>query len=352
MTAEFQEFRVSNDAFQDPEELRRRMDAEGYLFFRSLQDADKLQTLRRDILAVCREGGWLKAGTDPAAGIAEPSRRCTEGDLEYARVYHEIYKLQSFHRAGHWPEVLATMEKVIGGPVLPHPQKIARLWFPQYTEHTTPIHQDFVHFQGTYETYTCWAPVGDCPRELGGLALLPGSHKINAVHDHHFSLGAGSLAIDTERLKGQWVTTDYAIGDTLIFHSLTVHQALPNRTADRLRISLDNRYQGMDQPIAEHMLLPHLRTHHELTWDEVYRDWRSHELQYYWRDLDLEVLPKDESWGAKGFEEALALARRGDASARHHLERLMKRNPDSDQARAAASALADSEARGTPSPST
>ena len=343
MTVGFQEFRVSNDAIDDPEELRRRIDAEGYLFFRALQDPDKLWALRRDILAVCREGGWLREGTDLTAGIAETAHRCTEGDLEYAKVYHEVYKLESFHRAGHWPEVLAMMQQVIGGPVLPHPQKIARLWFPQYAEHTTPIHQDFVHFQGTYQTYTCWTPVGDCPRELGGLAVLPGSHRIDAVHDHHFSLGAGSLAIVPEQLKGQWVTTDYEIGDTLIFGSLMVHQALPNRTADRLRISLDNRYQRLDQPIAAHMLLPHLRTHHELTWDEVYRDWGSPELQYYWRDLDLEVLPKDESWGARGFEEALSLARHGDPGARHHLTRLLKRDPDSDQARAAAAALRDRE---------
>ena len=339
MTVGFQEFRVSNDAIDDPEELRRRIDTEGYLFFRSLQDPDKLWALRRDILGVCREGGWLREGTDLTAGIAETAHRCTEGDLEYAQVYHEVYKLESFHRAGHWPEVLAMMQQVMRGPVLPHPQKIARLWFPQYAEHTTPIHQDFVHFQGSYQTYTCWTPVGDCPRELGGLALLAGSHRINAIHDHHFSLGAGSLAIVPEQLEGQWVTTDYAIGDTLIFHSLTVHQALPNRTADRLRISLDNRYQGLDQPIAEHMLLPHLRAHHELTWEEVYRDWGSQELQYYWRDLDLKVLPRDEGWVTRVFEEALSLARQGDAGARHHLTRLLQRNPDSDQARAATAAL-------------
>ncbi len=348
MTEGFEEFRVSNDAIEDPAELQRRIDAEGYLFFRSLQDPDKLWALRRDILGVCRAHGWLRDGTDLMAGIAETARRCTEGDLEYAQVYREIYKLESFHRAGHWPEVLALMQRVIGGPVLPHPQKIARLWFPQFAEHTTPIHQDFVHFQGTYQTYTCWAPVGDCPRELGGLALLAGSHQINAIHDHHFSLGAGSLAIGLEQLEGQWVTTDYAIGDTLIFHSLTVHQALPNRTAERLRISLDNRYQRPDQPIAEHMLLPHLRAHHGLNWDEVYRDWGSSELQYYWRNQNLEVLPKDENWGARGFEEALSLARQGDAAARHHLTRLLKRNPESDQARAAAAALRDYEARMSP----
>ena len=75
--------------------------------------------------------------------------------------------------------------------MLPHPQKIARLWFPQYTEHTTPMHQDFVPLPSSFSTYTFWAPVGDCPLELGGLAVLPGSHKIGKVREHHFSLGAG-----------------------------------------------------------------------------------------------------------------------------------------------------------------
>src|ERR1051326_4214532 len=117
MTEGFQEFRVSNDAIEDAAELRRRMDAEGYLFFRALQDPDKLWALRRDMLGVLREGGWVKAGTDLMDGIAEPAQRCTEGDLEYTQVYHEAYKLESFHRAGHWPEVLAMKRKVIGGPV-------------------------------------------------------------------------------------------------------------------------------------------------------------------------------------------------------------------------------------------
>ena len=35
--------------------------------------------------------------------------------------------------------------------MIPQPQKVARLWFPKFTEHTTPIHQDFVHFQGCHE---------------------------------------------------------------------------------------------------------------------------------------------------------------------------------------------------------
>ena len=75
MTVGFQEFRVSNEAIDDPEELHRRIDAEGYLFFRALQDPDKLWALRRDILGVCREGGWLREGTELMAGIADTSNR-------------------------------------------------------------------------------------------------------------------------------------------------------------------------------------------------------------------------------------------------------------------------------------
>src|SRR5256885_16875902 len=99
MTEGFQEFRVSNDAIDDPEELRRRIDAEGYLFFRALQDPDRLRALRRDILAVCREGGWLTPGTELMAGIADPAGRGTQGDREYAQRYHASYKLESVYRA-------------------------------------------------------------------------------------------------------------------------------------------------------------------------------------------------------------------------------------------------------------
>lgn len=345
MTDQLKALRVSNDAMNEPEELRRRINDEGYLFFKKLQDPDKLWNLRREMLTAIQEGGWLIAGTDPMEGIADISRQCTEGDLEYPKVYHEVYKLEAFHRSGHWPEVLDMMEKVIGKPVLPHPQKIARIWFPKYTEHTTPVHQDFVHFQGNFETYTCWAPVGDCPIELGGLAVLPGSHKVNTVLDHHFSLGAGSLCVDADELDGDWHTTDYEIGDSLIFPALTVHKALSNLTEDRLRVSLDNRYQAMGDPIAEHMLLPHLNIFSALSWDDVYRDWESDELKYYWQDLDMPVVPRDFSYAEKGFEEALSLAREGDERARLHLTRAIKRDPTSPQARAAQEVLQEYEAK-------
>ena len=100
--------------------------------------------------------------------------------------------------------------------------------------------------------------------------MLPGSHKIGEVREHHFSLGAGGLAVDESELAGRWLSANYEAGDALIFPSLTVHQALPNYTDDRLRISLDNRYQARDEPIARHMLEPHLTGVTGFNWETCY----------------------------------------------------------------------------------
>ena len=342
MSEELKELRVSNDVMDEPTELRRRIADEGYLFFKRLQNPDKLRDLRREMMSTIQRVGWLVADTDPMDAIADITTQCTEGDKEYSAGYAEVYKLEAFHRSAHWPEVTNMVERIMDRPIMPHPQKIARIWFPKYTEHTTPTHQDFVHFQGNFETLTCWAPVGDCPIELGGLAVIPGSHKVGRVLEHHFSPGAGSLVVDeqahTDEIDPVWHSTNYEMGDTLIFPALTIHKALPNYTEDKLRLSLDNRYQAVGDPIAEHMLDPHGPS--ALQWEEVYRDWRSDDLKYYWKQVDNPVVKRDMSYAEKGFAEALELARAGNEHALYRLQRTVKNDPDSPAAQTARTVLA------------
>jgi len=340
VTTQVKEFQVSNDALDDGDELHRRLAVDGYIFIRGLLDPQPLWDLRLQMLEVMRQGGWLQAGSKVSDGVANVSKKCAEGDPEYLAMYKNIQRLEAFHRLPHDPAIISLMEKIVGETVLPHPSKVARLWFPQNTLHTTPAHQDFVHFQGTYDTYTCWTPVGDCPIELGPLAVLVGSQQSGEVFDHHFALGAGGLAVDTGTLSDAWVSSDFASGDALIFPSRTVHQALPNVTRDRLRVSLDNRYQAQSQPIAEHQLLPHLHRVGGQTWEDIYPHWQSSDLTYYWKDLNLTVIPSDTSRQERSFDEALALARQGDELARPLLVRIVRRDPSSPQATAAQEALA------------
>ena len=327
--SELRELRVSNDASNDPEELQRRIADEGYLFFKRLVNRDQVLELRREMMSMIQQVGWLIAGTDPMDGIADINMRYTEGDNEYSEGYSQVSKIEEFHRAGHWPEFLDIVEKMVGKPIMPHPQKIARIWFPKYTEHTTPKHQDFVHFQGSFDNITCWAPIGDCPIELGGLAVIPKSHKVNRVLDHHFSLGAGGLIVDEtahEDINPVWYSTDYEAGDALFFPALTIHQALPNYTEDKLRLSLDNRYMVLGDNVAEHMLNPHPPS--LLTWDDIYPNWQHDDLKYYWKTYDNPVVERDLSYGEKSRAEAIALARAGNEHAIFSLQRGARNSPD------------------------
>ena len=54
------------------------------------------------------------------------------------------------------------------------------------------------------------------------------------------SVGSGAPVRPDE--AQDWASASYRPGDVLVFHSLTVHWAPPNR-GERLRLSCDYRYQ-------------------------------------------------------------------------------------------------------------
>jgi hypothetical protein len=277
----------ANDALGNPDELRSRMEQDGCLFFRGLVNPEAELTARRDILSLCRGAGWLAEGSDLTEGVAAPGVRYVEPD--YMAVYDQVMRLESFHALAHDPTMLALYRDLLGEPVLTHPRNIARIIFPQNTKYTTPGHQDYIHIQGTPETFTSWIPLGDCPREFGSLSILAGSHR-HGLLPTHAAYGAGGRGVDTDALGLPWLEGDFRLGDCVLFHSHAVHRALDNTTSDRLRLSVDFRYQGVSQPVVEGSLLPHFA---RLTWDEIYAGWTSARYQYYWRDLPLNVVPFD-----------------------------------------------------------
>ena len=339
MAVKLNEYVVSNGILDDASELRERMDREGYLFFRELIDPASNWEVRKDVLEVLQRAGWLKEGAPLIDGIGNGRRVYVEPEPDFLEVYQEVQKMESFHRLAHSQAILDVMEKLIGEEVLPHPAKIARLMFPQNNQHSTPPHQDFVHIQGTTETYTCWMPLGDCPRELGGLNVLPRSHK-QGVHDYHLSLGAGGMGVDADYLRGDWLTTDYRAGDALIVHSLTVHESLPNSTPDRMRLSADYRYQGVSEPMLDTFLMPHYST----SWDDIYPGWQSTEFQFYWQEQDVKFGERDWSYYDKRDAEALELALKGDETARPALNRIIVRDTRPEKRQAAKEALRELDA--------
>lgn len=317
-----QPFLDSTDVLNDGPELRHRMQRDGYLFLRGLLPTAVVEGLRLQILAIAREAGWLKAGTPLADAIADLNGFCVEPEPAYMRKYHAMYKLPEFHAIQHHPNLLGLFARMLAETVLPHPRIIGRTIFPQREAFTTPPHQDFIPIQGTADTYTAWIPLSDLPTELGGLQVAAGSHQ-HGVYEFQPAMGAGGLAV-TDPLEGTWAYSPFQQGDVLIFHSMTVHKGMPN-TSDRLRMSMDGRYQKVTDPIAPGSLQPHSQPS---TWDEIYADWPASDLQYYWRKWDLELKEYDNSYYEKRDQIAFAMAAEGDTRAISTLQRIVARDAD------------------------
>ena len=55
-----------------------------------------------------------------------------------------------------------------------------------------------------------------------------------------------------ERYGGRWLTTDFQLGDLLIFTMYTLHCSLENHSpVNRIRLSSDTRYQLASEPADE-----------------------------------------------------------------------------------------------------
>jgi hypothetical protein len=252
----------STDLRADPVALRNRVKQDGYLFLRGAGPRDKLLKLRRDMLELCKDAGWLDRDAPLMDGKWSGAGPFTEGEQDYMDVYKKVIHLQSFRDAPEDPRIFDLMSKVLNGPVLLHQRKIGRITFPKNVVQTTAAHQDFHYIRGTSETYTVWMPVGDCPVELGGLAVLKSSHQTGFIEHGRFSVKKYAQdGLGPEKCPAgpgvEWQTGDFALGDLILFHSHTIHKAMPNLSADRLRLSIDNRYQRQGESIEKGSMETH-----------------------------------------------------------------------------------------------
>ncbi|MEM7030138.1 MAG: phytanoyl-CoA dioxygenase family protein [Chloroflexota bacterium] len=285
-----QPFYVSNDIQHDPVALRHVAELDGYIFLQDVLNKDLVLETRRDIVEILQEVGWIDAGTDAFEAISSHPA-IVSGMKEFGSVYDLVLKLESFNTLAFDPAIMNVMTALLGEDVLLQPSNIARFIFPSAEEHTTPPHQDYVHIQGTPDVWTTWLPLGDCPHTLGGLSVLSGSHK-GGILPVSRSMGAGGLRTHLENVGGEWVSSPFNLGDVLFFHSHTVHQGMPNKSGDRLRLSVDYRYQRASDPVMELVLTPH---QNRLSWEEVYQGWKSDQYQYHWQKYTLTPVPK-EKW--------------------------------------------------------
>jgi len=276
------------ELLEDPEALQRIGQDEGLLFFRGLLDPDRVNNVRSQILALCDAHGWIKEGTAADDAIAESDAMVVESrDPRWSEFYKDVQQVRDFHALALDPAIINALEALFGESVLPHSRNICRVVFPDSAMHSTPPHQDNLYIGGSEQTWTAWIPCGDVPVELGGLAVTKGTHKLGKLEDVEAKGAGGRQVVVDEDVT--WVGGDYACGDVIFLHSLTVHQGRDN-LSDRLRVSCDFRYQPRSDRVRSDSLAPHMGWQ---TWEDVYADWEEEDpVKYYWKEWDLDVFER------------------------------------------------------------
>lgn len=280
----FHEIHASNI---NPRLIQQEIGSKGYVLVRDLLPQSDLRNLLGEITQIFSRSGWLKPGVDAIERAANASAACGDPDPSFKQTYREVFRLESFHALPHHPRLKSVMKMLVGDRVMVHPKPIGRLIFPQCERLTVHAHQDYRFMNGDPECFTVWIPLHDCPIQAGPLQILEGSHHFGFQNHVDADLHVPEIPAGTE-MGDEWVGGDINAGDVLIFHSLTVHAAAPNRS-DKMRISLDCRFQDYLRAVNPANLA--FGGDSGKSWDEIYAEWDSSDLKYYWKSLPLNLQP-------------------------------------------------------------
>lgn len=254
---------------KDGAAMRQHMQDEGYLLFRGLLNRDEVFAARMSMLERLAEQGHIDLAYPLSEGRAAPTTKVAfKPDIAVKNPF--------VHKVVYDGPMISMFEQLVDGAVRHFDYTWIRAVSPGLS---TPPHMDVVYMgRGTKRLYTAWTPYGDVPREMGGLMVLERSHRNqrlvdgygskdvdmyceNRVGSGYTKMGGGGnitpggwLSRDPIKLRtrvgGRWLTTDYQLGDVLIFSVFLVHCSLDNHS-DRIRITSDTRYQLASEPVDE-----------------------------------------------------------------------------------------------------
>lgn len=249
------ELRDATPHLGDPAALRARLDDEGYLLLRGLQDRELVLEARRQMVEQLRAAGVAdRAGgaldARPVPGAARP--RGLDDRLTSCPAFRQVVESE---------RIRSFMVGLYGAEALTFSFKWMRVVGPG---DFTGAHYDVVYMgRGSLGVLTVWTPFGDLGYEHGTLAVVPGSQRLpgyQRVRDTYGRMDVDRDRVDgwfandpldiTGRCGGRWATTEFRAGDVLIFGMFMMHMSLAN-TSQEFRLTADTRWQKAGDPVDE-----------------------------------------------------------------------------------------------------
>jgi hypothetical protein len=262
----FGSLRDSSTLLSTPDELRRRMMEDGYLYLPALLNPQDVWQARFEIASTLAEQGYLEPGYPVMDCVARPGLSMSfRPDL--------VANSPTLKRLLYSGRMMDFFQVFFGGDVRHYDYTWFRALAPGLG---TYPHCDVVYMgRGTHNLYTAWTPLGDISWEMGGLMILEKSHCLenikngygrrdvdsycqNRKHARLYASGEkwwdGALSKNPVSLRrrygGRWLSAEFKTGDVLVFGMLTVHASLDNHSRT-IRLSSDSRYQLASESVDE-----------------------------------------------------------------------------------------------------
>ncbi len=245
--------RDSQHLLPDMQALHAQFAEDGYLLLRGLIDREKVKQARSTILHYMHQQNVLTRdapileGVMPSGGRGAKMRRIA---------YHEdvLAVIQAI-------ELFDFFAAYFDEPALTFDYKWLRA---VGNEQYTGAHYDFVYMgRGSGNLHTVWVPLGDTPVDHGTLAVCRGSHNLPSfarIRDTYGRMDVDRDGIDgwftkdpmeiVEKFGGKWQTSEFFMGDVILFGMHTMHASTTNLT-NRFRLSCDVRFQPASDPADE-----------------------------------------------------------------------------------------------------
>lgn len=250
------ELRDSNDILSNEESLRQRMAEDGYLLIRALHDRQQVLDARTHILNELHDRGMLASGYPIDDAVFDPDYR--DGASTTAMTNKVLAQSSVIDKIVSGPKVMEFFTRFLGAEATSFDHRWLRT---AGTHASSPIHCDNVFMgRGSKNLFTCWTPLCDVKYDMGPLVLCQGSHRMSSITGSygrcdvdrdliagHFSGNPSELV---DRFGGRWATTEFQAGDVILFNMYMLHASLVN-TSNKVRISIDTRYQPARDPIDE-----------------------------------------------------------------------------------------------------
>ena len=230
----------------DPHRLREIAARDGFLFLRALLPEEIVLPLRRCVLEYASQIGWLDPTVSMMAAHAAPGKRIGYyQDPDWVNLQVHVQTHQEMWALGEAVAIHRALNAVESRSsyLCLSTANTCRVFSPHPDTATQP-HQDAHYVRMIKDFWTAWIPLGDCPKELGALALLAGSHRDGLREHSGEGIVDGGVSVPDDAV---WSAADLRCGDVILFRPHTIHRSLPNRRARTLRLSADFRYGFWDE---------------------------------------------------------------------------------------------------------